>query len=497
LLLGDFFKIFSRLKSGIAVLNRRRSSFRLTLTVTIMFLIISMVLAVPTIAIAIIMTPLNSQTKVTMMEKRINSNNDNDTMEWNKTYGRKSADEGNFVIETADGGYIITGTTVSHILVSNGYNVWLIKTNSIGDLEWNKTYGGIEEDYGACVVQTIDGGYIITGNTYSYGSGYTDVWLIKTDASGDEEWNQSFGGTGMDSGRSAVQTSDVGYIITGSTESFATGGLYDTDVWLIKTDETGNIMWDKTYGGAGRDEGYCVAQTADGGYIITGTTGSFGAGYRDVWLIKTDENGDKEWDKTYGGTYLDEGRCVQQTSDEGYIITGIIESITKSSGTSNYDVWLIKTDENGNEEWKRNYGGTNFDMSYCVEQTTDSGYIITGCTYFYDEIFGDVWLIKTDEKGNYLWDKTFGGLLWDEGRCVVQTSDGGFIITGSTTSFGAGSADVWLIKVSDMVVDSDGKESSYSVVAIYIAVGVSVVMAAWLGKSLGRMMGLRRKKLSE
>ena len=114
-----------------------------------------------------------------------------------------------------------------------------------------------------------------------------------------------------------------------------------------------------------------------------------------------------------------------------------------------------------------------------------------------DEIFGDVWLIKTDEKSNYLWDKTFGGLRWDEGRCVVQTSDGGFIITVSTTSFGAGSVDVWLIKVSDMVVDSDGKESSYSVVAIYIAVGVSVVMVAWLGKALGRTMGLRLKKSSE
>ncbi|MFX0162805.1 MAG: hypothetical protein ACFE68_05625 [Candidatus Hodarchaeota archaeon] len=337
--MGDFFKVFSSLKSGVTVLNCRRRSIRLIKTGTIVLLTISMVFAVPIIAIATIMTPLKSQTKETMMEKRINSNNDNDIIEWNKTYGTKSADEGNFVSETADGGYIITGTTVSHIPVSNDYNVWLIKTNSTGDLEWNQTYGGTDRDKGFCVEQTTpDGGYIIIGYTYSYG---------------------------------------------------ANPGV-SPDVWLIKTNSTGDLEWNQTYGGTEYDTGCCVVQTADGGYIITGNKG----------------------------------------------------------------------------------------------KTTDP-------------YSGDVWLIKTDVNGNILWDKIFGGLGGDEGRCILQTSDGGFIITGTTRSFGAGFSDVWLIKVSNMVVDSDGKESSYSTVAIYIAVGISLVVAAWLGKSLGRMMGFRRKKSSE
>ena len=357
---------------------------------------------------------------------------------WTKTYGGSNQDRGYSVQQTSDGGYIIAGWTES--FGAGGEDVYLIKTDSLGDSLWTKTYGYSSSDFGYSVQQTTDGGYIIVGCTYPFGAAFVDVYLIKTDADGNPLWTNEYGGEFSDLGHLVQQTSDGGYIIAGWTTSF---GLFDFDIYVLKTNSNGDTLWTKTYGGPDFESGTAVQQTSDGGYIISGATKSFGPGDGDVYLIKTDENGDTLWTRTYGGTSDDIGNFVQETPDGGYIVVGY----TSSFGAGGYDVYLIKTDENGDTLWTRTYGGTEWDLGKTVQQTSDGGYIIVGWTKSFGTGDHDVYLIKTDAEGNNFWTRTYGGTGDDRGNSVQQTSDGGYIVAGSTESFGAGSEDVYLIKI--------------------------------------------------
>jgi hypothetical protein len=357
---------------------------------------------------------------------------------WSKTFGNLGDDFGDSVQQTSDGGYVIAGFTDSY--GAGGDDVWLIKTDSDGNHVWNKTFGGASYDVGWSVQQTAGGGYIIAGGTESYGVGVEDVWLIKTDSDGNKVWDKTFGGASNDVGWSVRQTSDGGYVVAGGTESY---GIGEEDVWLIKTDSDGNKVWDKTFGGTSDDAGISVQQTSDGGYIIAGFTESYGVGGGDVWLIRTDSDGNKVWDKTFGAASFDDGESVQQTSDGGYVIAGY----TESYGAGGEDVWLIKTDSNGDKVWDKTFGGTSDDAGWSVQQTSDGGYVIAGSTSSYGAGGWDAWLIKTDSDGNKVWDKTFGGTSDDDGISVQQTSEGGYGVAGATFSYGAGGEDVWLIKI--------------------------------------------------
>ena len=356
---------------------------------------------------------------------------------WTHTYGGIDNDHGEAINPTIDGGYIITGDATP--LGSDNREVMLLKINFLGNEEWNQTFGAGGDDKGFSVQQTADGGYIIVATTNSYGNGDYDVWLIKTDQLGNEEWNQTFGGSAQDQGFSVKQTADGGFIVTGTTLSFGVNG----DLWLIKTDSQGNEEWNRTFGGNGSESGESVQELAEGGYIITGHTSSFGNGGVDVWLIKTDALGLEVWSQTFGGSFWDSAYSTQETESGGFIIVGG----TDSFGSGGNDVWLIKTDSQGDEEWNQTFGGSEWETGFSVQETVNGGYIITGGTTSFGNGDRDVWLIKTNPMGEEEWNQTFGGELYDVGNSVKQTVDGGYILIGSTLSFGSGGWDAWVIRI--------------------------------------------------
>jgi len=383
----------------------------------------------------------------------------------NKTYGGTGYERASALVQTADGGYALAGWTES--LGGGGFNFWLVKTDSAGNEQWNKTYGGTDNDCAWALVQTADGGYALAGETYSFGAGggWPDFWLVKTDAVGNEQWNKTYGGTDDDLAWALVQTADGGYALAGYTFSLGAG---DSDFWLVKTDSAGNEQWNKTYGGTSIEEAWALVQTADGGYALGGWTFSFGFGGGDFWLVKTDSAGNEQWNKTYGGESYDQAFTMVQTADGGYALAGQTQSFGAGGPM---DFWLVKTDAAGNEQWNKTYGGTDDEEVHALVQTADGGYALAGETWSLGGGGFNSWLVKTDAVGNEQWNKTYGGTEADWAEALVQTADGGYTLAGVTDSFGAGWDDFWLV-----VTDPDGNlYSLYGARVIWFEAAANIV----------------------
>ena len=354
------------------------------------------------------------------------------TVQWENTFGGSGNDVAHSVNQTADGGYIVTGYTNS--FSSGGWNsIYLLKTDPNGVEEWYQTLGGNTESKAYEVQQTNDGGYIITGLK---GLPSSEAFLIKTNSSGTIIWEQNFVGTV--SGHSVKQTNDNGYIITGWEYCNGTNcGL------LRKIDSNGNQLWSQPFGISLGSIGWDIEQTSDDGYVIAGYTNN-----AQVYLIKTASNGVEQWSQFFEpGNEGNYGISIEQTDDNGYIITG------NTYDNGNYgDAFLLKTDSTGIQQWVKIFGAIGPDNAECVQQTNDGGYIITGVKaepMIGPPYYQDILVVKTNENGIEEWSQTFGSLnTYDHGYSIQQTNDGGYIISGSTESFGNGGKDVYLIKLA-------------------------------------------------
>jgi hypothetical protein len=399
-----------------------------------------------------------------------------------KVFGGSNEDRSNGIAKTADGGVVVVGYTAStddDVLSNNGNtDFWVLKLDASGNKQWAKSFGGSSDESAFAVTTTADGGYAVVGSTASTNGdvtdnhGLDDLWMVKLDASGNKQWAKTFGGSDDDEAKAIIATSDGGYVISGytfSTDGDVTDNHGEADVWVLKLNSNGVIQWSKTFGGSSYDESYSMIATANGGFAIIGTTESTDGdvtsnhGDIDVWMLKLDASGMKQWSKTYGGSDRDEASSIITTIDGGYAIAGMTASTDGDvSGTiteGDDDAWIVKLDAAGTVAWTNAFGGSSIDRAISLVTTSDEQYIVSGYTMSTDgDVTGnhggtDGFILALDASGNELLAKTFGGSTADRMEAITITTDGKYIVTGSTDSEdgdisgGHGNYDFWVTQL--------------------------------------------------
>ena len=356
--------------------------------------------------------------------------------------------------KTADGGHIAAGSTTS----SNGdvtghqgnQDFWVTKFDKKGNLQWQKTFGGSGDDQARSIITTLDGGYAITGNTssndgnISLNQGDFDYWVVKIDASGNLQWQKTYGGSGNDMAYSMIQSPDGTYAVTGQSSSNngnVTGNLGGHDFWIVKLDNTGNILWEKSVGTSSTESSLSIINSSTNGFIVSGYTYPPN-GFPDFFIAKLSSSGAVEWQRTYGGSNTEICTQIISSSDGGYLATGYTDSndgnITSNHGS--YDFWLLKIDESGNIQWQKTYGGTGDDRAYSVIQTSDGGYAIGGSSTSNDgdvvsnHSLMDFWIVKVNNTGVIQWNKNIGGNGNEQCNSIIQETNGDYIVTGFSNS---------------------------------------------------------------
>lgn len=391
---------------------------------------------------------------------------------WQKSFGGALDENANCIQQTNDGGYVFAG--------DNG-DYWIVKIDTAGNIQWQKSFGGSGADKAKSIRQTTDGGFIVAGETYSSDGDVTgnhgslDYWIIKLNDFGNLQWEKCFGGTDLDHVTSIEHTKDGGYIVAGfswSGDGDVTGhhGTYGYDFWIVKLGINGNIQWQKSLGGSDHDYAYSIDQTLDGGYIVAGNTNSTDGdvtgnhGGADYWIVKLGATGNIQWQNCFGGSNNEEPNYIEQTMDAGFIVAGYSGSndgdVSGNHGRD--DCWILKLDSTGIIQWQKTYGSTYWDYASCIHQTNDGKYIATGAEEAGDgDITGhhgykgtkDFWVIRLDDSGSLLWQKSLGGTNHDWASSIVKTNTGGYIVAGSSASVDGdvtgnhGRIDAWIVKL--------------------------------------------------
>ncbi|MEZ7499752.1 T9SS C-terminal target domain-containing protein [Flavobacterium sp. Arc3] len=418
------------------------------------------------------------------------------TIQWQNTIGGNDTEWADFIEVSKDGNYILGGYSHSNISGDKSENsrgasdYWLLKIDDVsGNLLWQKTIGGNNYDHLTSGKETTDGGYIlggysssgISGEKTQNSRGNDDYWVVKLDANRNIIWDKTFGGTGVDRLTSIIQTSDGGYLIGGSSNSDISGEKADNsrgnlDMWIIKIDASGNIMWQKTFGGSNSDWVQSIVKTPDGGYILAGSSHSGISGDKtdnsrgggDYWIIKINSLGSIIWQKTYGGDNGDYLKSIIATSDGNYILGGdsfsnISGDKTEKTVNNSNDVWLLKINGLGQILWQKDIGADSTEAFADIRMTSDNGFILgimsySGISAYKTEASRgdrDYWIVKLDSTGKFEWDKTVGGDNLDQPQSIVQAKDGGYVTLGWSQSDKSGDKsenksglqDLWVVKL--------------------------------------------------
>lgn len=428
-------------------------------------------------------------------------------IEWQKSLGGGGDEGAHSIQQTSDGGFIVAGWSLSNDSDVTGNHgredYWIVRLTSTGAVEWQKSLGGSYDDRAHSIQQTNDGGFIVAGESWSNDSDVTghhgstnytdDYWIVRLSSAGDIQWQKSLGGSRDDQANSIQQTNDGGFIVAGSSGSSdgdVTGHHGDSttsDYWIVKLTSVGNIEWQKSLGGNRDDWATSIQQTSDSGFVVAGystsndgdVTGNHGG--RDYSIIKLTSAGNIEWQKSLGGSGEDEAQSIRQTRDGGFVVSGWSWSydgdVTENHGERDY--WIVKLSSTGYVEWQKSLGGSSDDYASSIQQTRDGGFIVAGRSYSNNgdvtghhgsAIITDCWIVKLSGAGVIEWEKSLGGNDFDLADAIQQTSDGGFVLAGSSNSTDGdvtgnhGGHDYWIVKLAPEAsgVASDMKQAAVS-----------------------------------
>ena len=360
---------------------------------------------------------------------------------WSLNYGPNNVDDDAFsIINSSEGGYILAGSTWRN----GDQDVLLLRIAESGAIVWVNTFGGIGSQFATEVIECSTGGFAVVGSELI--DGYApNALLIRTNAYGDEIWSHRYGGAGLDYASSVIESQSGGFVIVGISTSY---GLNGTNCWLLHTDETGEALWNQTFGGDKDDVGYSVIEERSAeGFVVAGTTKSFGGGNADAWLIRTNAQGELQWHQTIGGYRNEFGQKLIGNRNGGFTLIGT----TDNTPNQNLGTFVINFLANGTRRWETTFYGSLENHGYSIFECHDGSYVITGITYDWDNWggFTNLWLSRLDAEGNHQWSKSYGGYSNDVGRSIIQAENGDFIVAGNTQSYARGGSDVWILRVPD------------------------------------------------